>query len=103
MRDGLETHIDSAVSKAVAEATKSAQTEADRELALFKQQASANDQLLKQQIAYLKEQSAGQQTEIKRLQQEVAQASQYVTRIAERAVEKPSANNTATSQPASKV
>jgi len=89
LRDGLQAQIDKAVADAVAMAVKEATSKLNQEQALLKQEALAKEQLLKQQVTYLQDQIAKQADEIKRLQQESAQASQYVTRIAERAVEKP--------------
>lgn len=89
----LRDNFESTVEKRIAEAVKKAITEAEKEHThqreLAQRDATATQKLLEQQIANLQSQIESQTLELKRLQKETTIANEYVTRIAERAVAKP--------------
>lgn len=98
MRDQWDTKLQKAVEEAVVTTAKNADTKYSHEVTLLKAEHQAVQSLLKQQVEYLQKQIATQTEEMKRLQKEAAVAGEYVTRIAERAVEKPASIVTPTNQ-----
>jgi len=86
--EGFDALLEVSVETAVSENSDELSEKFALERTMLEQKAKSNEDLFKQKVESLETTVQGQKSQIKELQESLRQASQQLTRIAERAVEK---------------